>query len=195
MSRLEITDMTIDDILLETEDKMQKCTESVEHEMATIRTGKAHPSLVENLHVEAYEGVQSKLREVASISAPEPRMILIQPWDPTVLKAIESAILKANIGLSPQIDGKIIRIPIPELSQERRAEMVKIVRKMAEDGRVAVRAVRRNGIEDLKKLQKEGKITEDDLKDGEKEIQNYTDKYVKLIDVHLQKKEADLLKV
>ncbi|MDL5052995.1 ribosome recycling factor [Oscillatoria laete-virens NRMC-F 0139] len=187
--------MTLDDVLLETDDKMQKCTESVEREMASIRTGKANPGLVENLHVEAYEGVQSKLREVASISAPEPRMILVQPWDVSIIKAIESAIQKANIGLSPVTDGKIIRIPIPELSQERRAEMVKVVRKMAEDGRVAVRAVRRNGIEDLKKLQKDGKITEDDLKDGEKEIQSYTDKYVKHIDGQLEKKESDLLKV
>lgn len=187
--------MSLDDVLLETDDKMQKCTESVEHEMGGIRTGKAHPSLVENLHVEAYEGVQSKMREVASISAPEPRMILIQPWDTTIIKAIESAIQKANIGLSPNIDGKIIRIPIPELSQERRTEMVKVVRKMAEDGRIAVRAVRRNGIEDLKKLQKDSKITEDALKDGEKEIQEYTDKYVKHIDGQLDKKEAELLKV
>ncbi|MDZ4742066.1 MAG: ribosome recycling factor [Verrucomicrobiota bacterium] len=187
--------ITLDDVLLETDDKMQKCMDSVEHEMSSIRTGKANPGLVENLHVEAYEGVLSKLREVASISTPEPRMILIQPWDSSILKAIAMAIQKANIGLSANIDGKIIRIPIPELSQERRTEMVKVVRKMAEDGRVAVRAVRRSGIEDLKKLQKDGKITEDNLKTAEKEIQEYTDKYVKHIDGQLEKKEAELLKI
>ncbi|MDZ4815624.1 MAG: ribosome recycling factor [Verrucomicrobiota bacterium] len=187
--------MALDDILLETEEKMIKCSDKVEHDFTTIRTGKANPGLVENLSIEAYEGVTSKLREIASISCPEPRLIVIQPWDATVVKAIDQAIQKSNTGLQPQVDGKLIRIRIPELSQERRVEMVKVVKKMAEDGRVAVRAVRRTGIEDLKKIQKSGEITEDDLKTSEKEVQTLTDKYVAAIESHLTKKEEELMKV
>ncbi|MDX2225870.1 MAG: ribosome recycling factor [Verrucomicrobiae bacterium] len=174
---------------------MIKCVEKTEHDFSTIRTGKASPALVENINVEAYEGVSNKLKEVAGISTPEPRLIVIQPWDASIVKAIDTAIQKANIGLTPQLDGKLIRIRIPELSEERRNDMVKVVRKMAEDGRIAVRAVRRSGHEDLKKIQKEGTITEDDLKTGEKEVQTLTDKYIADVDKHLEKKEAELMKV
>lgn len=187
--------MGLDEILFEIEEKMAKCTEKTEHDFATVRTGKASPGLVENITVEAYEGVTNRLREVASISCPEPRLIVIQPWDATVLKSIDQAIQKANIGLVPQVDGKLIRIRIPELSQERRVEMVKVVKKMAEDGRVAIRSVRRSGMEDLKKIQKDGTITEDELKSSEKEVQTLTDKYIADIDKHLTKKEEELMKI
>src|SRR6185369_11533 len=154
--------MTVDDILLEAEEKMTKTEEVVLHEFAGVRTGKASPSLVENIMVDAY-GSQMRIRELAGITTPEPRMLLIQPWDATTLHPIEKAIQKSNLGLNPAVDKKFIRVVLPELSQERRQEFVKIVRKMSEDGRVAVRHVRRDAIEALKKEAKEGDITEDQL--------------------------------
>src|SRR5438093_1353564 len=159
--------MTLDDILLEAEEKMMKTEEVVQHEFAGVRTGKASPGLVENLMVEAY-GSHMRLRELAGITTPEPRMLLIQPWDAGTIHPIEKAIQKSSLSLNPAIQGKFIRIVLPELSQERRLEFSKIVKKMAEDGRVAIRHVRRDAIEHLKKLAKEGKITEDDLVHAEK---------------------------
>src|SRR5512137_532999 len=142
--------MAIDDILLEAEDKMIKTESVVQHEFAGVRTSKASPALVENIMVEAYGG-QMRIRELAGITTPEARMLVIQPWDASTVQAIEKAIQKANIGLNPQVQGKIIRLILPELSEERRQELVKVVRKMAEDGRVAVRHVRRDAMEQLKK--------------------------------------------
>src|SRR5436305_159569 len=132
--------MTLDDILLEAEEKMLKTEEVVQHEFAGVRTGKASPGLVENIMVEVY-GSQMRIRELAGITTPEPRMLVVQPWDMTSIQPIEKAIQKANLGLSPVVQGKIIRIAFPELSQERRQEFVKIIKKMAEDGRVAIRHV------------------------------------------------------
>src|SRR4026209_647860 len=166
--------MTVDDILLEGEEKMTKPEEVVLHEFAGVRTGKASPSLVENIMVDAY-GSQMRIRELAGITTPEPRMLLIQPWDATTLHPIEKAIQKSNLGLNPAIDKKTIRIFLPELSQERRLELSKIVRKMAEDGRVAIRHVRRDAIENLKEESKSGAITEDQLLSAEKEVQKLTD--------------------
>lgn len=173
---------------------MQKCEEHVQHEFAGVRTGKASPALVENVMVEAY-GSPMRLKEVAGINTPEPRMIVVQPWDASTLSAIEKGIQAANIGLNPSIDGKIIRIVIPELSEERRTEFVKLAKKMAEDGRVAVRHVRRDAIDQLKKDQKAGGITEDELGMGEKEIQKLTDKYTAAIDHHLEVKEKEIMTV
>src|SRR5215468_10962475 len=133
--------MTLDDFLLEAEDKMSKTENVVVNEFAGVRTGKASPSLVENIQVEVY-GAHMRIRELAGITTPEPRMIVIQPWDATTVHPIEKAIQKSNLGLNPSIDKKVIRINLPELSQERRVEFTKIVKKMAEDGRVAVRHVR-----------------------------------------------------
>jgi ribosome recycling factor len=187
--------MTIDDILLETEEKMMKTEQVVVHEFAGVRTGKASPGLVENVMVEAY-GAHMRIRELAGITAPEPRLLVIQPWDATMLHPIEKAIQKANLGLNPSIDRKIIRIVIPELSQERRVEFTKIVRKMAEDGRVAIRHVRRDAIEHIKKLTKEqGGISEEDEKHAEKEVQKLTDDYIKRIDEHLAHKEKEIMTV
>src|SRR6185295_14955489 len=140
--------MALDDILLEAEEKMLKTEEVVQNEFSGVRTGKASPSLVENILVEVY-GSQMRIRELAGITTPEPRVLVIQPWDATTLHPIEKAITKSNLGLNPTVDKKVIRIVLPELSQERRQEFVRIVRKMSEDGRVAIRHVRRDALESL----------------------------------------------
>jgi ribosome recycling factor len=186
--------MTIDDVLLEAEEKMGKTEEVVTHEFSGIRTGKASPGLVENVQVDVY-GSSMRIRELAGITTPESRVIMIQPWDQGTIHAIEKAIQKANLGLNPAVDKKYIRIVLPELSTERRNEFVKIVRKLAEDGRVAVRHVRRDAMEALKKVGKEGGITEDEVKTAEKEIQKLTDQYTAKIDGHLAHKEKEIMTV
>jgi len=186
--------MPIDDILLEAEDKMQKTEHVVQNEFAGVRTGKASPGLVENIMVDVY-GSPMRIRELAGITTPEPRMILIQPWDATTVHPIEKAIQKSNLGLNPAVDKKFIRIVLPELSQERRVEFTKVVKKMAEDGRVAVRHVRRDAIEHLKKEAKEGLITEDEQEHAEKEVQKLTDQYIGKIDEHLAHKEKEIMTV
>src|SRR5262245_3810707 len=186
--------MPVDDILLEAEEKMVKTEEVVVHEFAGVRTGKASPALVENILVEVY-GSQMRIRELAGITTPEPRMLLIQPWDAGTTHPIEKAIQKANLGLNPAVQGKTIRIVLPELSQERRHEFVKVIHKMAENGRVAIRHVRRDAIEHMKKESKEGTVTEDELERGEKEAQKLTDQYVAKIDAHLAHKEKEILTV
>src|SRR5437763_1411314 len=186
--------MPIDDILLEAEDKMQKTEHVVQHEFAGVRTGKASPGLVENIIVDVY-GSQMRIRELAGITTPEPRMILIQPWDASTVHPIEKAIQKTNLGLNPAVDKKFIRIVLPELSQERRIEFTKVVRKMSEDGRVAIRHVRRDAIEHLKKKSKQGGISEEDLEHAEKEVQKLTDQYIAKIDEHLGHKEKEIMTV
>jgi ribosome recycling factor len=186
--------MALDDILLDTEEKMIKTEEVVQHEFSGVRTGKASPSLVENILVEVY-GSQMRIRELAGITSPEPRMLLIQPWDATTLHPIEKAIQKSNLGLNPAVDKKFIRIVLPELSQERRMEFIKIVKKMAEDGRVAIRHVRRDALEHLKKDSKAGGVTEDQEEAAEKEVQKLTDQYIAKIEKHLETKEKEILTV
>ena len=186
--------MALDEILLEAEEKMIKTEEVVQHEFAGVRTGKASPSLVENILVEVY-GSQMRIRELAGITTPEPRMLLIQPWDAATVHPIEKAIQKSNLGLNPAVDKKFIRIVLPELSQERRLEFIKIVKKMSEDGRVAVRHVRRDALEQLKKDAKEGGVTEDQVEVAEKEVQRLTDEYIAKIDKHLEHKEKEILTV
>ena len=186
--------MTLDDILLEAEGKMIKTEQAIVNELSAVRTGKASPSLIENILVEVY-GSQMRLRELASITAPEPRMLIVQPWDITGIQAIEKAIQKANLGLSPVVQGKIIRVSFPELSAERRQEFVKIIKKMAEDGRVAIRHIRRDALELLKKAVKASETSEEDQEKTEKEIQKLTDQYVGKIDAHLAHKEKEILTV
>lgn len=186
--------MNMDEVLFEAEEKMEKSFKKVHDDFTSIRTGKASPSLVENVKVDCY-GTSMRLREIAGITAPEPRMIMIQPWDVSNVDPIRKALDEANIGITPLVDGKIIRLPIPELSEERRKEMIKLVKKMAEDGRVTIRHIRRDGMEILKKLHKDGKLTEDDFALGEKEIQKLTDDYTKKIDHQLASKEDELMKV
>src|SRR5471030_868781 len=159
--------MSSDEILLEAEEKMIKTEQVIVNELAGVRTGKASASLIENVPVEVY-GSQMRLRELAGISTPEPRMLVVQPWDMTGIQAIEKAIQKANLGLSPVVQGKIIRIAFPELSTERRQEFVKIIKKMSEDGRVAIRHVRRDALELLKKAKASGGVGEEEIEVAEK---------------------------
>jgi ribosome recycling factor len=185
--------MTPDEILLEAEEKMIKSEEFVQHEFTGVRTGKASPALVENITAEVY-GSQMRIREIAGITTPEPRMLVITPWDATSLHAIEKAIQKSSIGINPVIHGKAIRLILPELSTERRQEMVKMANKMAEDGRVAVRHVRRDAMELLRKAKANG-LSEDDEKNAEKELQKLTDQYIAKIEEHLKHKEKEILTV
>ncbi|MGH7953887.1 MAG: ribosome recycling factor [Limisphaerales bacterium] len=186
--------MSPDDILLEAEDKMIKSEQAVVNAFAGVRTGKASASLVENILVEVY-GSQMRIRELAGISTPESRMLVVQPWDATSIQPIEKAIQKANLGLSPAVQGKIIRIAFPELSTERRQEFVKIIKKMSEDGRVATRHVRRDALELLKKIKTAGGVGEEEIEHAEKEIQKLTDQYIGKIDAHAAAKEKEIMTV
>jgi len=185
---------SLDDILLEAEEKMEKTEHVVQSEFSGVRTGKASAALVENIQVEVY-GSHMRIRELAGITTPEPRTLSIQPWDATTVHPIEKAIQKANIGLNPAVQGKTIRIFFPELSQERRQEFVKMVRNMAENGRVAIRHVRRDAMEQLRKEKNAGKIPEDDEKHGEKELQKLHDTYIARIDTHLAHKDKEIMTV
>jgi ribosome recycling factor len=185
---------SLDDVLLEADDKMSKSVEVLHHEMAGLRSGKASPSLVENINIEYY-GTQTKLRQLAGIATPEPRLIVINSYDPTALQAIEKAILAANIGITPINDGRVIRIPIPELSEERRKDLVKVAHRMTEEAKVAIRNVRRDSNEAIKNLQKGSKITEDERDEALKEIQKYTDDYSKKVEDLLAAKEKEIMVV
>lgn len=183
-----------DTILLEADDAMEKAFGYMQHEFNTVRTGKASPALVESLDVEAY-GSMMKLKALALITSPEPRLLVIQPFDGSTVKAIERAIRESKIGLNPAVDGKIIRIPIPILSEERRKELVKTIKQMSEEARVRIRGFRRDAMDEMKKLEKAGKISEDDLSDNEEEIQKTTDRFIKKIDEAVALKEAEVMKV
>jgi ribosome recycling factor len=180
--------------LAEAQARMKKAVEHTLHEFSTIHTGKASPAMVESVMVEAY-GSMMPLKGCAAITTPDPRMIQIQPWDKGLTRAIEKALQMANIGVNPVVDGQLIRLPFPELSKERRQEFVKTAHRLAEEGRVAVRHVRRDAMEATKKLKKDGKISEDDEKRLEKDVQVATDKAIKDIETHLAHKEKDLLTV
>jgi ribosome recycling factor len=186
--------MSSDEILLDTEAAMEKAVDYMHHEFSGVRTGKASPALVENIEVEAY-GTPMRLKQLALITTPEPRLLVIQPFDAGTVKAIEKGIKESKVGIMPNIDGKIIRLRMPELSAERRVQLVKTTKQMAEEARVRIRGARREGIEALKKLEKESAITEDELRDMEKEVQNLTDKSVQGIDEAAAHKEAEILKV
>ena len=185
---------SLDDVLLEADDKMTKSLEHLKQEFTGLRTGKASPAMVENITVEYY-GAPTRLREIANISTPEARLLVVNPYDPTALGAIEKAILAANIGVTPMNDGRVIRIPIPELSEERRKDLIKVGKRMSEEARVAIRGVRREANEQIKVLQKGSKITEDEEKSGLDEIQKYTDDFTKKVDAMLEAKEKDILAV
>jgi len=181
-------------LLTDMQTRMQKALDHALHEFSSIHTGKASPTMVEGAMVEAY-GSSMRIKDCAAITTPDARLIQIQPWDKGLTKAIEKAIQQANLGLNPSIDGQVIRIPLPELSRERRQEFVKVANRMAEDGRVQIRNIRRDALEGLKKQEKDGKISEDDLKRFEKDVQTATDKTIKDINDHLAKKEKELLAV
>lgn len=185
---------SLDDIVLETEDKMSKSLSFLQEQFSGVRTGKASPALVENVKVEYY-GTLTRLREIAGIATPEPRLIVIHAYDPTALPQIEKAILGANLGITPINDGRLIRVPIPELNQERRQELGKVTKRMTEEGRVSVRNVRREANDEIKVLQKEGKITEDERAEALKQIQEFTDDYIRRMDEALKAKEAEIMEV
>lgn len=184
----------IEDVLAEAQARMAKATEVLKRELASIRTGRANPSLLDQIRVEYY-GVPTPVHQVASISAADARLLVIQPWDRQILSSIEKAILKSDLGLTPTNDGRVIRLPIPPLTEERRRVLIKVVHKRVEEGRVALRNVRRDALEKLRKLEKDKEITEDDLKQGVEQLQKLTDKFILDADTLGKDKEAELLEV
>src|SRR5438552_4852012 len=186
--------MSRDDILLEAEMSMEKSVNHLVHEFAAVRTGKASPGIVENVDVQAY-GSTMKLKQLALITTPEARLLVVQPFDAGTVHDIERALKESNIGIMPAVDGKIIRLPIPELSEEQRKEVGRSRGKMAEEARARVRSNRRAALDEAKKLKAAGELTEDGLRDVEDEVQKLTDRFVKAIDDHLTHKEAEIMKV
>ena len=174
--------------------KMSKTIDVLKSDFATVRAGRANASVLDKLTVEHY-GSAMPVNQLASISVPEPRMLAIQPWDKSALKAIEKAILASDLGINPQNDGSTIRLLFPQLTEERRKELTKQVKKMGEDAKVAIRNIRRDAVDTFKKQQKKSEITEDDLKGLEKDIQDATDKYCKEIDTEMTKKEKELMEL
>ena len=175
-------------------ERMEKTINVFSEKLSEVRAGRANPAILNKVKIDYY-GTPTPINQVAGISVPEARMILIQPWDASVLKDIEKAILASDIGINPNNDGKVIRLVFPELNEERRKELVKDIKKMAEEAKVAVRAVRRDGIEEAKAEQKEGNITEDELKQAENEVQKMTEKSVEEIDKIKKKKEKEIMSV
>lgn len=182
------------DVHKEAEKKMKRTIEIYKEELMGIRAGRANPALLDKINVESY-GVMTPLNQVSSISAPEPRLLVIQPWDPNIIPEIEKAILKSDLGLNPSNDGKIIRLPIPQLTEERRKELAKIVGKNAEEAKVAIRNTRREANDKIKKMEKNKEISEDEQRLAEEEVQNITDKYIREIDELTEKKEEELMEL
>jgi ribosome recycling factor len=179
-------------ILTDAQTRMKKAVDHTLNEFSAIHTGKATPHMVETVLVDAY-GSKVPLKQCAAISTPDARLIQIQPWDPSLIKAIAKGIIDANIGFNPIPDSKVIRVPLPEMSRERRQEFVKNAHRLAEEGRVTIRNIRRDAMEAAKKMKKEGKLAEDEEKRLEKEVQTSTDKSIAEINTHLAQKEKDLL--
>ena len=177
-----------------TESKMEKTINSLSSDLAAIRAGRANPAVLDKVTVEYY-GVATPLAQVGTISVPEARTIIIQPWDATILGDVEKAILKSDLGLTPNNDGKVIRLNFPPLTEERRKELVKGISKRGEEAKVAVRNIRRDSLEAFKKQKKDGEITEDDLKNLETQVQKLTDRFVKDIDKMIDDKEKEILSV
>ncbi|HDL10100.1 MAG TPA: ribosome recycling factor [Candidatus Omnitrophica bacterium] len=184
--------MKVQEIIKSAKTRMGKSIQALETEFATIRTSRATPALVENIKVEYY-GAQVPLKQIASITIPEARMIVIQPWDPNALSEIEKAILKSELGVTPNNDGKIIRIILPPLTEERRQELVKLVKKLAEEAKIAIRNIRRDANEEVRKLEKDSEITEDDRYRTEEEIQKLTDEFIEKVEKVLEIKEKEIL--
>lgn len=184
----------VDEVLADTRHAMRKSVEAFRYETATVRTGRANMALLDAIRVEYY-GAQVPINQVANMGVPEPRLITIQPWDKRVIPAIEKAILASNLGLVPSNDGSIIRLPIPQLTEERREELVRVVRQMAEEGRVSIRNVRRDANDLLKEAQRDGEVPEDDAKRGQEQVQKLTDAFVGEVDEILEEKEKEIMEV
>jgi ribosome recycling factor len=186
--------MPTSQLIKETRSEMEKSLESMVHEFATVRTGKANPALLDSIRVDAY-GAKSPLTHVANVSAPQPNMIVVQPWDKSLVGPIDKAIRLSDLGLNPTNDGQNINIVIPPLNEERRKDLTRAVRKMAEEGRVSIRNHRRDAIELLRMQEKDSEISEDDSRRGQKEVQEITDEFIKKVDEALEKKEAEIMEV
>jgi len=186
--------MELKDVIAQAEDKMGKSLAALEEDFSYIRAGRANPKLLDKISV-SYYGSMSPLQTVANVSVPEARVILIQPWDKKLIKDIEKAIMASDIGITPSNDGNVIRLTFPELSKERRQDLSKDIKKKGEEAKVAIRNIRRDANDTLKKLQKSTEITEDDQKDGETKIQKATDKYIAKIDEATEKKTKEIMTV
>lgn len=184
----------IKELVSDAEDKMKKAIEVLRKEYASLRAGRATPSLLDKIAVDYY-GVPTPINQLANVSVPEPRSLVIQPWDKSAMPGIEKAILKSDLGLTPNNDGTVIRLTIPQLTQERRNEIVKVVKKKAEDARVAIRNIRRDANDHLKDLEKKHEISEDDFKRAQDDVQKLTDKSIKEVDQVLEHKEQEVMEV
>ena len=184
----------LNSIIDEAKEKMEKSLEHYRNELRSVRTGRASVAMFENIKVDYY-GTPTPLNQVGTLSAPEPRMITIQPWERNLIPAIEKAILTSNMGFNPSNDGSIIRIPIPQLTEERRRDIVKVIKKMSEDAKVIIRNIRRDANESFKKSEKDKEISEDDAKKGVTKIQELTDEYVKKVDELTSKKEKEVMEI
>lgn len=184
----------LDKILHDTEDKMKKAVDFTRQELTKLRSGKAAVAILDDIKIDYY-GQKMPIAQTASISAPDPHLITVQPWDKSIIGDIEKAVLAANIGLTPANDGTTIRLPVPPLTEERRKELVKVAKKFAEDGRITIRNIRRDANEHLKKAEKDEHVSEDERKHGENEVQKLTDKYIKQLDEILVGKEKEIMEV
>ncbi|MGB9887580.1 MAG: ribosome recycling factor [Moorellales bacterium] len=180
------------ELLKDVSERMQKACELLRKELAALRAGRANPALLEKIEVDYY-GVPTPINQLATITAPDARLLVVQPWDKSLVPKIEKAILKSDLGVTPNSDGTVVRVPIPPLTEERRKEMVKVARKKGEEARVAIRNVRRDGNERVKAAEKEGLVSEDQAKRTQEEIQKLTDKYIKEVDKILEAKEQEIL--
>jgi len=184
----------IEDFLADAKRRMDKSIESTHHEFNSIRTGRASPALLDRITIDYY-GTQTPLKSLASISAPEPRLLVVQPFDPGAIKGIERAVQESDLGLTPSNDGKVVRLPIPALTEERRKDLVKVVRRVAEEGKVAIRNVRRDIMQHLKELVVNGDVGDDEERRAEQQVQKITDDHTKSIDDLLKVKEAEIMEV
>ncbi|MGI6226177.1 MAG: ribosome recycling factor [Peptococcales bacterium] len=184
----------IDEILLDSEERMQKTIEVLRKDFASLRAGRANPAILDKVQVDYY-GVPTPINQMANISAPEPRLLVIQPWDKSIISSIEKAILKSDLGLNPSNDGTVIRIAIPQLTQERRKELVKVIKKKAEEAKVGIRNIRRDANESLKSLEKSKEISEDENKKSQDDVQKLTNKYILEVDKVLAAKEQELMEI
>ena len=184
--------MSVREIIQQTETKMKKAMESMVREFSEVRTGRAHPGLIEGMHIDYY-GTPTLLKQIAAITIPDPRTIVIQPWDPSAIVEIEKTILNSKLGATPMNDGKLVRLSIPPLSKERREELTKVVKDMAENGRISLRTIRRDSNDKIKKMQSDGTVPEDESFKAQDTIQKLTDKFIKEIDAILESKNKELV--
>lgn len=182
----------MDSVFAKTKEKMEKCLTSLERDYSAVRAGRANPAILDKVMVDYY-GVPTPIIQMAAVSSPEPRMLVVQPWDASTLREIEKAINTADIGINPQNDGKVIRLNFPQLTEEHRKTLQKDISKRGEEAKVAIRNVRRDAMDDIKKLKKNNEITEDDQKDGEKKLQDITDDFIKQAEAITKKKEEEVI--